>query len=260
MHLQNAELRPVSRAHLSFDLSATEVLARPQHGWYVPLKAAADWFASAILGIPAGMLILLLATLVKLTSPGRAFYSQRRVGLNGRVFTMYKLRTMVENSEATTGAVWCKRDDPRVTRIGKVLRDTHLDELPQLWNVLRGQMSLIGPRPERPEIVGRLQHTIPNYLDRLSVRPGLTGLAQVQLPADSDDDSVRRKLACDRYYASLVSPWLDLRIALCTCLYLFSALLKTLCHGLVSSYKQEIERRFSETVLFEERPAAHNIG
>jgi lipopolysaccharide/colanic/teichoic acid biosynthesis glycosyltransferase len=260
VHLQNAELRPVRRTHLSFDSPSTAPSIRPEYRWYVPLKAAVDWLAALLLAVPAGVMILLLAALVRLTSPGRAFYSQRRVGLNGRVFTMYKLRTMVENCELTTGPVWCTRDDPRVTGIGRILRDTHLDELPQIWNVLRGEMSLIGPRPERPEIVARLERTIPNYLDRIAVRPGLTGLAQVQLPADSDDDSVRRKLACDRYYASLLSPWLDLRIALCTCLYLFSAVLKALCHSLVSSCKREIERRFGDSALFEERPAAQNIG
>ena len=100
--------------------------------------------------------------------------------------------------------------------MGKFLRRTHLDELPQLWNVIRGDMSLIGPRPERPEFVPGLQQAIPHYTDRLLVRPGVTGLAQVQLPADTDLESVRRKLAYDLYYVRQISFWLDLRILVCT--------------------------------------------
>ena len=270
MHLQNTEMRVARRAApvpssepsptpprdpLSDDLEYRTL--RPQHRWYVPLKFAVEWVIAVLLIVPATLLIACIAILVKLTSPGRALYWQRRVGLNGRVFTMVKLRTMVQDSESRTGPVWCAADDPRVTRIGRILRETHLDELPQIWNVLRGEMSLIGPRPERPEIVERLERTIPNYRDRVAVRPGMTGLAQVQLPADSDDNSVRRKLACDRYYASQLSPWLDLRITVCTGLYLFSAALKSLCNSLVVSYRRDIERVFAEGTLFEDpQPAA----
>jgi len=237
---------------------AVEPAIRPEHPWYLPCKFGGEWVLAFALALPAAALTALLAVLVKLTSDGPAFYTQRRVGLGGRVFKMIKIRSMVQNCESTTGAVWCGTDDPRVTRIGRVLRDTHLDELPQIWNVLRGEMSLIGPRPERPEIIARLVNTIPNYLDRISVRPGMTGLAQVQLPADSDDNSVRRKLACDRYYALQLSPWLDLRIVVCTCLYLFSAVLKALCHGLVSSCRREIERSFLDVSVFDEPRPAQN--
>jgi lipopolysaccharide/colanic/teichoic acid biosynthesis glycosyltransferase len=109
--------------------------------------------------------------------------------------------------------------DPRVTRIGALLRTSHLDELPQLWNVLRGEMSLIGPRPERPEFVPELERELPGYWQRLLVRPGVTGLAQVQLPPDSDLTSVRRKLAHDLYYIRHLSAWLDVRLLVCTGLY-----------------------------------------
>src|SRR5262249_51340293 len=131
-------------------------------------------------------------------------------------YRIYKLRTMAHNCERLTGACWAKVQDPRVTNLGKFLRCTHLDELPQLWNVLRGEMSLIGPRPARPEFVLRLQEPLPRYGERMRARPGVTGLAQVQLPADTDLESVRRKLHCDLYYIERFHFWLDVRILLAT--------------------------------------------
>jgi lipopolysaccharide/colanic/teichoic acid biosynthesis glycosyltransferase len=165
-------------------------------------------------------LIALCAILVKLTSPGPAFYSQVRLGKNGRPFHIYKLRTMRSDAEKG-GAQWCKPGDSRVTPLGKFLRASHLDELPQLWNVLRGDMSLVGPRPERPEFVPSLERAIPLYRDRLLVKPGVTGLAQVQLPADTDLDSVRRKLAYDLYYIRTFTLWMDVRLILSTGLHMF---------------------------------------
>jgi lipopolysaccharide/colanic/teichoic acid biosynthesis glycosyltransferase len=176
-----------------------------------------DFVLALVLLVPAAPFIVLGALLVKLTSRGPAFYSQMRVGRHGRVFRIYKLRTMTHESEKH-GAVWCKPGDPRVTPVGRFLRATHLDELPQLWNVLAGDMSLVGPRPERPEFVPRLEEALPGYRDRLAVRPGITGLAQVQLPADTDIESVRRKLVHDRYYIEKMGLWLDLRLVLCTAL------------------------------------------
>jgi lipopolysaccharide/colanic/teichoic acid biosynthesis glycosyltransferase len=216
----------------------------PRYRWYLPCKFTLEWLVALALLAPCAAVIGALAALVKLSSPGPAFYRQRRVGRDGREFTMIKLRTMVPDSEVGTGPVWSQPGDPRVTPVGRVLRDTHLDELPQIWNVLRGEMSWVGPRPERPEIVQRLERTIPNYRDRLLARPGLTGLAQMQLPPDSDDLSVRRKLAYDRYYVARVSPWLDLRIALSTCLYMSSGVLKALCDVLVRSYGRDVEHTF----------------
>jgi lipopolysaccharide/colanic/teichoic acid biosynthesis glycosyltransferase len=171
-----------------------------------------------ILLVLTAPVVLLAAIAVKLTSRGPAFYTQTRVGQDGQLFTIYKLRTMAHNCEARTGAVWSVRGDPRVTLVGKFLRATHIDEFPQLINVILGHMSLIGPRPERPEIVTVLQDKIDGYTDRLEVRPGITGLAQVQLPPDVDLNGVRRKLACDRYYIQHLSAGLDLRIGLCTLL------------------------------------------
>jgi lipopolysaccharide/colanic/teichoic acid biosynthesis glycosyltransferase len=165
--------------------------------------------------------VILIATLVvKLTSRGPAFYGQTRSGRNGRPFTIHKIRTMQHNCESKSGVRWATPNDPRVTQVGRVLRRLHIDELPQLWNVLRGEMGLIGPRPERPEIIERLERDIPNYNERLLIRPGMTGLAQVQLPPDSDLDSVRRKLRYDLYYVREESFLLDVKILLCTALYL----------------------------------------
>jgi lipopolysaccharide/colanic/teichoic acid biosynthesis glycosyltransferase len=164
-------------------------------------------------------LILLAALIVKATSRGPAFYSQIRVGRGGRPFRIFKIRTMVHNCEALTGPCWSAPGDPRITLVGKILRRIHLDELPQLINVIAGQMSLIGPRPERPEFLPALEQAIPSYRRRLGARPGVTGLAQVQLPADTDLGSVRRKLKYDLYYIQNMSLWLDLRILIATACY-----------------------------------------
>ncbi len=132
---------------------------------------------------------------------------------------MFKLRSMRLDAEAATGPVWTADGrDPRITRLGCVLRTLHLDELPQLFNVLRGDMSMIGPRPERPEFVGVLEAEVRGYMDRLAVLPGVTGLAQINLPPDTDLDSVRRKLVLDREYITTAGLLLDIRIVICTLL------------------------------------------
>jgi lipopolysaccharide/colanic/teichoic acid biosynthesis glycosyltransferase len=166
-----------------------------------------------VVGLP---IIGILVVLVRLTSRGPGIYRQIRVGKNGRQFAMYKIRTMRQDAEAASGPVWTQTKDPRVTGIGRVLRKLHLDELPQLFNVLRGEMSLIGPRPERPEFVCVLVDKIPGYADRLAIRPGITGLAQLNLPPDTDLQSVHRKLVLDVEYVKQASLWLDIRLFLCT--------------------------------------------
>jgi lipopolysaccharide/colanic/teichoic acid biosynthesis glycosyltransferase len=178
-----------------------------------------EYLLALVLLVLALPVIALAALLVKLTSPGSAFYTQVRVGRNGLLFTIYKLRTMIQDCESLTGPRWAIRGDPRVTPVGQVLRAMHIDELPQLVNILRGDMGLIGPRPERPEFVRQLEQAIPNYRLRLAVRPGVTGLAQVQLGADTDVASVRRKLFYDLYYIEHLSPWTDLRILVATAFY-----------------------------------------
>jgi sugar transferase (PEP-CTERM system associated) len=146
-------------------------------------------------------LVLVAAILIKLTSKGPALYRQQRVGLNGRVFTIYKFRSMRADAEAETGAVWATPGhDPRVTRVGGWLRRSRIDELPQLWNVLRGDMSLVGPRPERPEFVQRLTEQIPFYGQRHVVRPGLTGWAQVRYAYGASVEDAMEKLQYDLYY------------------------------------------------------------
>jgi len=157
-------------------------------------------------------LMLLVAVGVKLTSTGPVLFRQKRVGLNGKIFTIYKFRSMVVNAEATTGAVWAKKNDPRVTPFGAVLRKTRLDELPQIFNVLRGDMSVVGPRPERPEFVTVLSEQIPFYRQRHVVKPGVTGWAQINHKyGDTIEDTII-KLEYDLYYIKNLSPSLDLYI------------------------------------------------
>jgi lipopolysaccharide/colanic/teichoic acid biosynthesis glycosyltransferase len=195
-------------------------LRRFRPSGYQRLKTWLDLVLSPLLLLLTGPLILLAAAAIKLTSRGPAFYKQTRLGRNGQPYTIYKIRTMRHDCEHGTGPRWATKKDPRTVWLGRFLRCTHLDELPQLLNVLRGEMSLIGPRPERPEFVAQLERAIPRYRDRLLVRPGLTGLSQVQLPADTDLSSVRRKVAHDVYYVQRLSLVLDLKILLSTVCYL----------------------------------------
>jgi lipopolysaccharide/colanic/teichoic acid biosynthesis glycosyltransferase len=183
---------------------------------YFDWKRAVDWTLAVALAVPAAPVVAMLALLVRLTSRGPAVYRQKRVGKHGRPFLLYKLRTMRVDAEARTGAVWSTVNDPRVTRLGRVLRRLHLDELPQLLNVLRGEMSLVGPRPERPEFVEILSRQIPRYRDRLAVLPGVTGLAQLNLPPDTDAGDVQRKIILDTEYVRRASLWMDIRIIVCT--------------------------------------------
>lgn len=194
-------------------------LVVPSVSWYGWWKAALEWvFALGVLLLTAPLMLLAMI-LVKVTSPGPVLYSQTRVGRNGWPFAICKIRTMYYQCESLTGARWSTPGDKRVTPVGRWLRRTHLDELPQLWNILKGEMSLIGPRPERPEFVPQLEQAIPNYRARLLVRPGLSGLAQVQLPPDTDLASVRLKLAYDLYYIQHFSFRLELRIFVATALH-----------------------------------------
>ena len=184
--------------------------------WVVAFKRTCDIVLAAtglLLGAPL-MLFSLIA--VKLSSPGPALYHQRRVGKDGRIFTIHKFRSMRIDAEALTGAVWSTQNDPRVTRIGRLLRRTRLDELPQIWNVLIGDMSVVGPRPERPEFVTDLTRQIPFYSQRHLVRPGLTGWAQVRHSYGSTVDDALQKLQYELFYIKHMSVAFDLFIVLAT--------------------------------------------
>ena len=164
-------------------------------------------FAILIL-LPFGSLIFLVVLFIQ---PGTVIYKQKRVGLNGVEFYLYKIRTMIENAE-TEGAQWSSPDDPRVTKIGRILRRTRVDEIPQLWNILKGDMSIVGPRPERKEFVNELEQLIPYYDLRLMVKPGLTGWAQVMFPYGSTREDARKKLDYDLYYLKHFTITFDLLI------------------------------------------------
>lgn len=180
------------------------------------VKAGADLALAGLMLVPAVPVLLVCAALVKLTSAGPAIYAQARVGRGGRVFTLYKIRTMRRDCERLTGPQWSAPGDPRVTPVGRVLRALHLDELPQLLNVLRGEMSLVGPRPERPEIVKQLREVVVGYDRRHAVRPGITGFAQIHLPPDTCIRSVRNKLAYDLFYVRNRSWGMEALILLAT--------------------------------------------
>jgi exopolysaccharide biosynthesis polyprenyl glycosylphosphotransferase len=175
-------------------------------------KRAFDAVGAAIGIVIAAPVMGLLAVLVRMTSPGNALYSQRRVGQHGAVFTIHKFRSMYENAEAGTGAVWARANDDRITPLGRFLRRSRLDELPQLWNVLLGDMSFVGPRPERPEFVVDLTKQIPFYGQRHVVKPGLTGWAQVRYTYGASVEDALEKLQYDLFYIKNMSFALDLFI------------------------------------------------
>ena len=166
--------------------------------------------SAALLLLPLWIVLAVLIPLaIRLDSPGPALYRQTRLGRGGRVFTMLKFRTMADGAENGTGPVWAARRDPRVTRAGRFLRRWHLDELPQAVNVARGEMSLVGPRPERPELAVRIEREIPGFAERLWVLPGIAGLAQARGAGHRDPE---RKLRCDLRYIETMGPWLDARL------------------------------------------------
>jgi exopolysaccharide biosynthesis polyprenyl glycosylphosphotransferase len=181
-------------------------------GWYMNFKRVGDVVIS--LGMLAGMFLLypIIAILTKLTSKGPVFYKQKRTGLHGRIFDIYKFRSMHQDAEKDTGAVFAQENDPRMTPIGKIMRKIRLDELPNFINVLKGDMSFIGPRPERPEHINNLKAQFPFYIGRLQVRPGITGWAQV----NGNYEDIEFKMHYDRYYIENMSLLLDFIIFLKT--------------------------------------------
>jgi lipopolysaccharide/colanic/teichoic acid biosynthesis glycosyltransferase len=201
--------------------SAPGALAIPALSFEERIKSASDFVLASLMLVPALPLLIACVVLVRLTSGGPAIYTQARVGRGGRVFTLYKIRTMYHNCEKLTGPTWSKPGDTRITPVGHVLRKLHLDELPQLFNVLKGEMSLIGPRPERPEIVAKLREQVVGYDRRHAVKPGITGFAQIHLPPDSCVRSVRNKLVYDLFYIRFRTWRMELFILLATGLKMF---------------------------------------
>jgi len=178
-------------------------------------KRIFDIVLSIIFGIPTIVLLPLIGILIKLSSDGPIFYRQKRAGKNGEIFEIVKFRSMVQGAEKN-GAQWANEKDERITGMGKILRKTRIDELPQLWNVLKGEMSFIGPRPERPEFIDELQKQIPHYAMRHLVKPGLTGWAQIKFPYGASVEDALEKLQYDLYYIKNRSMILDLAITLRT--------------------------------------------
>ena len=202
----------MARTEHIYGLPLIEVFGVPMPVWEQSTKRLLDILFSLVV-LTAGLPLWLgLALAVRLTSRGPAIYRQKRVGRVGRHFTMYKFRTMRENAEASTGPVWAKKDDPRYTALGRWLRKMRLDEVPQLWNVLRGDMSLIGPRPERPYFVEKFVSSVPLYNRRHRVRPGITGWAQVMWHYDRSLEDVMQKLKYDLFYIENMSLRMDFKI------------------------------------------------
>ncbi len=179
-------------------------------GWNELLKRAFDVTASAVGLVVISPLLFIMSVAVKLSSPGPVFYAQERMGLDGKVFKMLKFRSMPVDAEKETGAVWAVKDDPRRTKFGAFIRKTSLDEFPQLFNVLMGHMSLVGPRPERPVFIDQFRDRIPKYMLRHKVKAGITGWAQVN--GWRGDTDLRRRIEFDIYYIENWSFWFDLRI------------------------------------------------
>ena len=179
-------------------------------------KRLFDLVVSLVILVLTAPLILLAALAVKLESRGPAFYRQRRVGLYGQAFDVVKIRSMRVDAEVGGKAVWAQKDDPRITRVGALIRKVRIDELPQAWSVLKGEMSFVGPRPERPQFVADLEARLPYYAERHVVKPGITGWAQINYPYGASVEDAREKLEYDLYYAKNYSPFLDLLILLQT--------------------------------------------
>jgi Undecaprenyl-phosphate glucose phosphotransferase len=195
-------------------LPMVRLIESPLVGWNAVAKRAVDLVGSTVALVVGAPLFAALAVAVKLSSPGPVFYRQERMGIDGRLFTMIKFRTMVANAEEKTGAVWAVANDQRRTRLGAFLRKTNLDEIPQFWNVWKGEMSLVGPRPERPEFIREFRAGLPGYMLRHTVKGGLTGWAQVN--GCRGNTSIERRLEYDMAYLRHWSLSLDLRILILT--------------------------------------------
>jgi sugar transferase (PEP-CTERM system associated) len=199
----------VERAYPSFLIFANGFIKTTYHHM---VKSAMDLFLSFLGLIISSPIMTLIALAIKLESSGPVFYRQERMGKHGKPFMLLKFRSMREDAEKETGPVWAEEGDKRVTRVGKIIRTLRLDEIPQLINVLRGEMSFVGPRPERPHFVEDLKNEIPFYDKRHAAKPGITGWAQIKYPYGASRNDASEKLKYDLYYIKNMSPFLDLEI------------------------------------------------
>ena len=207
------ELENAVREHYQYLRGAAEAAkAAKLSRRYLAVKRGMDLFVGVIGLILFSPLFLVAAAMIKINSPGPVLFKQERVGKDGKLFMMYKLRTMVHNAETNTGPIWARENDPRLTSIGKKLRKSKIDELPQLINLVKGNMTMVGPRPERPFFVNRFVKYVPGYARRLDVLPGITGLAQLENGYDQDAMDVITKLIFDITYIEKMSLRTDLRL------------------------------------------------
>lgn len=215
-----SRVRPIERRKLkkkkvdatkkiATDYSYESKLQEPVKNDYLPLKRLFDILSASGLMVATSPIVLLFGILVKMETPGKMFYTQERVGYMGKRFKVTKLRSMYTDAEKNSGAVWASKNDSRVTKVGKFIRKTRIDELPQLWNVIKGDMSMIGPRPERPELTEKFSREVKDFEQRLRVLPGLTGYAQVH---GGYDVTPKEKYKLDKYYMDNISLKEDLKI------------------------------------------------
>lgn len=193
-----------------------EILPERLSFWQKVVKVCIDYFTSIVVLLAGLPLWLIISLLIKLESKGPVFYRQERLGKGGKPFRVFKFRSMNNDAEKKSGPVWAGKNDPRITRIGKFLRISRIDEIPQMINVIMGEMSVVGPRPERPVFIDELKKMYPFYQKRLTIKPGLTGWAQVKLEYDTDMESVSKKLRYDFFYIENQSIFLDLEILIRT--------------------------------------------
>lgn len=206
----------LSKTNQIFGMPLVEISPEPMPLWERVIKRTLDIVVSALVLILTFPILLLIGLVIRLTSAGPAIYKQKRVGRNGKEFMIYKFRTMLNDAERYSGPTWALKDDPRVTKIGYWLRKLRIDEIPQLLNVLKGDMSLVGPRPERPHFVEQFTTQIPLYTRRHRVRPGITGWAQVKWKYDTSFDDVKEKTKFDLFYIENISLRMDAKILINT--------------------------------------------
>lgn len=206
----------LNKTNQIFGLPLIEISPDLMPFWEKIAKRSIDLVISVVVLTVMLPVIAVISAVIRSTSSGKAIYSQKRVGKKGQTFTMYKFRTMYNDAEAETGPTWASENDPRVTKVGAWLRKTRLDEIPQFYNVLKGEMSLVGPRPERPYFVEQFKEEIPMYTRRLRVRPGITGWAQVKWKYDSSLDDVKEKTKYDLFYVENMSLRMDFKILINT--------------------------------------------